>query len=198
MDLGAILLAGGRATRVGGAAKPMFAVGQHTLLDAAVAAATAAGAAPITVVAPVLDDSLPVRWVREDPPFTGPAAATVAALASWSTDPEWTLLLACDQPRVQDAVAVLLADASLVPADTDGICLADAAARPQWLTGLYRTAALRAGASTVDDEARNAPVRSLMTDLAIAVITRADLTDDVDTWDDLERARAKARAQEAQ
>ena len=79
--LGAILLAGGRATRVDGAAKPLFEVGGRTLLSAAVTAATDAGARPVTVVAPILDPGLDVTWVREDPPFGGPAAAIVAALA---------------------------------------------------------------------------------------------------------------------
>lgn len=193
----AILLAGGRASRVDGAAKPLFEVGGRTLLSAAVEAARDAGARRITVAGPVLDPSLPVTWVREDPPFSGPAAAVVSALESWRAsadpDPEWTLLLACDLPAVRPAVARLVADIVLLPSDTDGICLADAASRPQWLTGAYRTAALRASASALPSNGRDASVRALMDDLAIAVVTAGeDLTGDVDTWQDLEQARARA------
>ncbi|WP_203580344.1 molybdenum cofactor guanylyltransferase [Microbacterium hibisci] len=193
--LGAILLAGGRATRVGGAAKPLFEVGGQTLLHAAVTAVTDAAARPITVVAPVLDETLPVTWVREDPPFSGPAAAIVAALSSWpdADDPDWTLLLACDLPGVGAAVRRLVADLPLLPADTDGICLADRSSRPQWLIGAYRTGALRAAASALPDGGRDAPVRALLDDLAIAVIAAPDdLTRDVDTWEDLEEARQRA------
>lgn len=193
--LGAILLAGGRATRVGGAAKPLFEVGGRTLLAAAVTAAADAGARPITVAAPVLDETLDVAWVREEPPFTGPAAAVVAALDSWSAadDPAWTLLLACDLPSVGAAVRRLLDDIVLLPSDTDGVCLADSSHRPQWLTGLYRTRALRDAASALPDRGRDAPVRALVAGLAIAVVAAADdVARDVDTWEDLERARSRA------
>ncbi|MDW4571640.1 NTP transferase domain-containing protein [Microbacterium sp. M3] len=193
--LGAILLAGGRASRVGGAAKPLFDVGGRTLLAAAVTAATDASARPITVVGPVLDESLPVAWVREDPPFGGPAAAVVAALASWpeEDDPTWTLLLACDLAGVGAAVRRLVDDIVLLPSDTDGLCLADQSSRPQWLIGVYRTRALRAAASALPDGGRDAPVRVLLDDLAIAVVAAPDdLTRDVDSWEDLEEARQRA------
>ena len=193
--LGAVLLAGGRASRVAGAAKPLFDVGGRTLLAAAVTAATDAAARPITVVGPVLDESLPVAWVREDPPFGGPAAAVVAALASWSEedDPTWTLLLACDLPGVGAAVRRLVDDIVLLPSDTDGLCLADRSSRPQWLIGVYRTRALRAAASALPDGGRDASVRVLLDDLAIAVVAAPDgLTRDVDTWEDLEEARQRA------
>lgn len=194
-DLGAILLAGGRASRVDGAAKPLFDVGGRTLLQAAVDAATCAGAQPITVVAPVLDDLLPVAWVREDPPFSGPAAAVVAALASWppADDPAWALILACDLPGVDGAVHRLIGDLPLLSPDADGLCLGDASSRPQWLIGAYRTRALRAAASALPDAGRDAPVRALLADLAITVVAAPDdLTQDVDTWEDLNRARDRA------
>lgn len=194
--LGAILLAGGRATRVGGAPKPLFEVGGRTLLTAAVTAATDAGARPITVAAPILDPELDVTWVREDPPFGGPAAAIVAVLESWpeAPGPEWTLVLACDLPSADAAVRRLVSDIVLLPSETDGMCLGDASSRPQWLTGVYRTRALRAAASALDDRGRDAPVGALLDDLAIAVVAAGDdLTHDVDTWQDLEEARSRAR-----
>ncbi len=199
-DLGAILLAGGRASRVGGAPKPLFEVGGMTLLAAAVAAATDAGARPITVVAPVLDPALPVEWVREDPPFGGPAAAVVAALDAWphGADPQWTLLLACDLPAIGAAVQRLVADLPLLPRDTDGICLGDESSRPQWLAGAYRTRVLREAASALPRRGADAPVRALLADLAIAVVAAPGvLTRDVDTWEDLEEARARAAHEES-
>jgi molybdopterin-guanine dinucleotide biosynthesis protein A len=191
--LGAILLAGGRATRMQGATKPLLDIGGRTLLARAVAAAVDSGAAPVTVAGPVLDAALPVAWVREDPPFAGPAAAIVAALESWpvETAPEWTLLLACDLPAAAAAVRRLTADVPLLPADSDGMCLADSSSRPQWLVGVYRTRALRAAASALPDAGRDAPVRALVDDLAITVVAvDDDLIHDVDTWEDLTRARS--------
>lgn len=196
MTIGAILLAGGRASRVDGAVKPLFDVGGRTLLASAVDAATDAGAHPVTVVGPVLDPALPCTWVAEDRPFGGPAAAVVAALGAWPAedDPAWTLVLACDLPAVRTAVPRLVADVLLLPADTEGVCLGDGSSRPQWLIGLYRTTALRTAAAALPDLGRHASMRVLLADLAIAVLRASDdLTRDVDTWEDLEDARRAAR-----
>jgi molybdopterin-guanine dinucleotide biosynthesis protein A len=199
-DLGAILLAGGRGSRVDGAAKPLFEVGGRTLLSAAVGAVKDAGARPITVASAMLDPGLDVSWVREDPPFGGPVAGAVTALESWqaaATLPEWTFLLACDLPRTDAAVARLLADLALLPGDSDGICLGDSASRPQWLTGIYRVSALLSAAAGLAEHGRDAPVRALVDHLAITVISVPDeLTDDIDTWEDLERARRRATTEE--
>jgi molybdopterin-guanine dinucleotide biosynthesis protein A len=195
-DLGAILLAGGRASRVGGATKPLFEVGGRSLLAATVAAVMDAGARPITVASDILDPDLDVEWVREEPPFGGPVAGTIAVLEEWDragAAPVWTFLLACDLPHAADAIARLAADLPLLPGDSDGLCLADASSRPQWLTGLYRVSALRRAAEALPDRGRDAAVRALVDDLAIAVVTvPGDLTDDIDTWEDLERARLRA------
>ncbi len=202
LSVGAILLAGGRATRVDGAQKPLFDLGGKTLLHRAADAVRTAGARRIVAVGPPLLHDADIDWVREDPPFTGPAAAIVAALAARPPcpdadadadaipDPDWTLVLACDLARPDAAVAQLLADVPLLPADTDGVCLADSTSRPQWLTAAYRTAALRRAAAALPDAGRDAPVRALADDLAIVVIrVTDDVVADIDTWEDLERAR---------
>ncbi|MET2010421.1 NTP transferase domain-containing protein [Microbacterium chocolatum] len=198
--LGAVLLAGGRATRLGGAVKPLLDVGGRSLLARAADAAVSAGACRLTVAgpeSPLEGVGIPTLWVREDPPFAGPAAAIVAALAA--TDgvdaPEWTLVLASDLPHAAEAAGLLVADLDLFPADTDGVCLADAAGRPQWLTAVYRTRALRDAASALPDRGRDAAVRALVDDLAVAVLRApAHVTDDVDTWEDLQRARRRFAA----
>lgn len=228
MNAHAILLAGGRGSRLGGVDKPLLDIDGETLLDTAIAAVRDAGA--ITVVGVGPDRGRGLRWVREDPPFAGPAAALVAGVsaldgrsadaagtpsraertgahaggtdaasevaaesarsadAAGSGTAEWTFVLACDQPRVRQAVAFLTQAIALVPDNTDGVCLADASSRPQWLTGVYRTRALRAAASALADGGRNAPVRDVMADLAIAALADpGDLADDIDTWDDAHR-----------
>ncbi|MBU4465446.1 MAG: NTP transferase domain-containing protein [Actinobacteria bacterium] len=221
--VGAILLAGGRASRVGGATKPLFDVGGRTLLSRAVAAARDAGCHPIVVIgseAELWSSELGtgLTWARENPPFAGPAAAVIAALDALDSlevpegidalhppharaigtpgadhGPDWMLLLACDLPRVDVAVQRLVKDIVLLPPDTDGLCLGDASSRPQWLIGIYRTAPLRRGALSLPDSGRDASVRALLADLAIAVVADPDevhpLTADIDTWEDLDRAR---------
>lgn len=199
LDVGAILLAGGRASRMSGAVKPLLDVGGRSLLRRAVDAAESVGASPIIAVGPVLDAALDVTWVREDPPFSGPAAAIVAAVRSRAgaeaNDPVWTLVLACDLPSADAAVRRLVEAIMLLPSDTEGVCLADSSARPQWLVGIYLTSALRAAASALPDNGRDAPVRALLDDLAVAVVPADDaVTHDIDTWDDLTVARARAGA----
>nr|WP_276512059.1 NTP transferase domain-containing protein [Microbacterium thalassium] len=180
------MLAGGRASRLGGADKPLLRIGDETLLDAAIAAVRDAGASDVVAVGP--DRGRDVTWVREDPPFAGPAAAVVAGLDALATEPEWVYVLACDLPNVRAAVPFLAEAAALVPADTDGVCLADATSRPQWLTGVYRTRALRAAASALPGAGRDAPVRALTADLAVAALADPGaLSADVDTWDDAAR-----------
>ena len=84
---GIIILAGGRATRLGGADKPGLVVGGRTLLAAVVAAGTEAGARRVTVVGPdrpdIADDggAAAVRFVREEPPGSGPVPALRRGLA---------------------------------------------------------------------------------------------------------------------
>ncbi|MDQ1130793.1 molybdenum cofactor guanylyltransferase [Microbacterium sp. SORGH_AS_0888] len=192
MILTAILLAGGRASRLGGASKPQLEVGGRSLLQRAVSAVEEAGATAVIVAGPEAGPALPVTWVREDPPFTGPAAAIVAAMAHVPADSDWTLVLACDLVNPDAAVRRLATDIALLPEVTDGMCLGDAGSRPQWLTGAYRTAALRRATASVADAGRDLPVRALIDDLAVAVVrVDDDVVADVDTWEDLERAREK-------
>ncbi len=202
--LGAIVLASASATGVDGAAPPLVEPADRAPLAAAVGAATAAGARPVTVVGPVLDATLPVDRVRGEPAQAGSAAAIVAALESWRSpaalhssplsaarDPAWTLLLACDLPGAGAIVARLLSDLVLLPSDSDGMCLADASSRPRWLIGVYRTAALRAAASALPDGGRSASVQALMDDLAITVVVADGLTRGVDTEGVVEEAHAR-------
>lgn len=186
MSVDAVLLAGGRGSRVGGAVKPLFEVRGSTLLRAAIDAVRAGGARRVIVAAPVLDDAIEVTWVREDPPFGGPVAGIVAALDA--VDADEVYVVACDLPTAGPAVAAL---PDRLPPGVDGVCLDDG--RRQWLIGRYRTAALRAAASGLPDRGRDASMRALLGGLAIATVAASpDLTRDIDTWDDLEAARGGA------
>ena len=105
----AVILMGGRATRLGGAAKGDLRVEGRTLLERVVAAAEVAR--DRVVVGEAGESVLPpeVRVVREEPPFGGPAAAVAAGVHELADDADAVLLLAGDQPFVAAAVPLLLA-----------------------------------------------------------------------------------------
>lgn len=78
----AIILAGGRAGRLGGASKPDLVVGGRRLLETAIEAARSAGCRSIVVVGPPSLEAPGCLVVREDPPFGGPVAGLAAGLAA--------------------------------------------------------------------------------------------------------------------
>ncbi|NUT95607.1 MAG: NTP transferase domain-containing protein [Saccharothrix sp.] len=170
----AVVLAGGRGSRLGGVDKAAVEVGGRTLLDRALDAVR--GARRVVVVGP--EKPVPgVLWTREDPPGGGPVAGLAAGLAL-VTAPR-VVVLAVDQPGVDaGTVARLLAvGGSAVLVDADG--------REQWLTGVWRTADLRAA---VPEDPRDKSVRSVVGALQPVRVTGSpEETSDVDTPGDLGR-----------
>jgi len=190
MRYDAVVLAGGRATRLGGTPKPTLEVGGTTLLDRALAATV--GADRTAVVGPpgtaagARDD---VVVTREDPPFGGPVAGIAAGLAALRRPgaPALVLLLAVDVPRARAAADRLLTSA---PAGSDGVHLVRRG-RDQWLTGLYRRAALERALAGL--EPHGAPVRRLVAGLDLVRLPdETGVSDDVDTWDDVTRLSEEA------
>jgi molybdopterin-guanine dinucleotide biosynthesis protein A len=186
-DFDAVILAGGRSSRLGGVPKQDLVFHDDTLLQCALAAA--AGASRTAVVGPETGRSVPgAVFCREQPEFAGPAAAISAgldALAEGGRGAEFTLVLACDMPLVQEAVEVLLP--ALPSAQADGVMARGEDGRLQPLAGFYRTAALKRAAGELSSRGAliNASVRSLLASLEVQPVTvPAGSTADVDTWDD--------------
>jgi molybdenum cofactor guanylyltransferase len=179
VSLGAVLLAGGAGSRLGGVDKAGLLLGGRTLLDQAL---EALAGLDVVVVGPARG-LRGVREAREDPPGSGPAAAVVAGLAALPGVDE-VLLLAVDLPRLPEALPALLAAAP----GPDGVVVADADRRPQWLLGRYRAAALRDAAVALGDPA-DRPLRALLAGLDCArVRLPSGLEADVDTVADAARA----------
>lgn len=176
----AVILTGGRSSRLGGQSKGSLRKDGATLLDRILAAAH--GARRIVVVG---DDEVPsgVLRTREHPPFGGPAAAIAAGRALLRVEPsDYTLVLACDVPDAAGAVDALLAH----PVGPHGSIAIDADDRDQYLLALYASEQLDAAISTASHA--NASVRSLVQMLELErVRVPIGSTDDVDTWDDAER-----------
>ncbi|HEY3338538.1 MAG TPA: NTP transferase domain-containing protein [Propionicimonas sp.] len=178
----AVILAGGRGSRLGAPSKPDLRVGGRRLLDIALAAA--GGADRIVVVG---DIEVPdgVLRTREEPAYGGPVAGLEAGLASLDDPADWTLLLASDLPDAEAAVGRLLA-ASPAP-EHDGACLLDADGRFQWLLGCYRNSALRARLADRGDPPLTALYRLLGPLHLLGVEPGSASVDDLDTPADAQR-----------
>jgi molybdopterin-guanine dinucleotide biosynthesis protein A len=175
--IGAVVLAGGAGSRLGGVDKATIRTDGGTLLGRALAALDGID---VVVVGPPRPG---VRVVQEEPPRSGPAAAVVAGLAALP-DADEVLLLAVDLPRLPEALPLLLA------ADTgpDGVVAVDADGRTQWLLGRYRGAPLRTAAAALGNPV-DRPVRALLGDLRLASLRLPPgLDQDVDTVADARRA----------
>ena len=180
----AVVLAGGRAARLGGRPKPQLEVGGRTMLAAVLdAVADADRRVVVGPPQPLPDD---VVRVREDPPGGGPVAALRAGLPEVPTDV--VAVLAGDLPFLTgDVVAQLRAGLS-----ADGILVVDESGRDQLLLGIWRTAALRAA---VADTAGPTSMRRVLAPLDVRRLRPAVPPGvpppwlDCDTPADLVRAR---------
>jgi molybdenum cofactor guanylyltransferase len=209
----AVVLAGGRASRLGGADKPALVVGDRSLLASVTSAADAAGARQVVVVGPPRPGLMlaggRLRVVREEPPGSGPVPALRRGLAEVAAP--WVLVLAADLPFIRAGhLSTLLAAAAgarpaagAVLADDEGrpqwghrpaagAVLADDEGRPQWLAGCWPTQALRAASLGY----RGGSLRGLLGPLSPVVLGPAPGQPgpppwlDCDTEDDVRRARA--------
>jgi molybdopterin-guanine dinucleotide biosynthesis protein A len=192
-----IVVAGGRARRLGGIDKTALVWNGHSLLDGVLAAA--AGARRVCVVGS--EAALPATVLRtsERPRWGGPAAAIVAGLDALAADSEtdadadWVVVLAADLVRAGEAVAVLLAELDRLPASPgtaplpgslpsfDGLISVDAGGRRQPLLAVYRRSAL-ASSAAAHPTVENLSVTSLIGDLSLIEVRLPDaLNEDVDT-----------------
>ena len=201
------MLVGGRARRFDGAAKPLLELGGSTPWQRTLAALGERGVAPVVAVGTAWDTdvtaprggggTVPMIWVREDPPYGGPVAAIAAGLPLLA-EVEWALLLAGDLVHPADVVRTLC---DAVRADVGENAVDDARdpvdaivfradGRAQWLAGAYRVAAVRAALAAIV-EPSGAAARELLGGLPTRWIPDEDgITADIDTPADLERARA--------
>lgn len=199
----ALILAGGRSSRLGGVPKQTLVFRGKTLLEWALAAASGAwrtvvvgdAGLPGVTAAPVPGTAPPaaVLSCREEPPFSGPAAAIAAGLETLANNgggSPVTLVLACDMPLSAQAVAALRHALAATPVEAARVRSVMAAAedgRPQPLAAFYNTAELTHACREL--AARNAlangSVRALLANLDVQLVTvPAGSTSDVDTWDD--------------
>jgi molybdopterin-guanine dinucleotide biosynthesis protein A len=193
----AIVLTGGRSSRLGSVPKAELRYNGQSLLQRSLVAVTDARLRVVVGAPPT--EPLPegVTLTRENPAFGGPAAgigAGVEALARRCLETsrpssDVTIVLACDMPHSARIMPFLYETLKNNP-DSDGVISVDADGRLQFLAAAYRTAALTAAITTRGDAGmlRNLPVHRLVQELRLVrVSVPADATADVDTWEDGQR-----------
>jgi molybdopterin-guanine dinucleotide biosynthesis protein A len=186
----AILLAGGRSSRLGGIDKTALRHHGVTLLDAAATAVSGAHRTVLVGPQAATDVATDVTVARENPPFSGPAAALltgVAALADGDADEGaeddgagLVVVLACD--LLAPAAALGQLTAAMTALDyRDGAIAVDDDGRRQPLLAVYRLSALRRLLETARD-AEGVSLRRLLEPLALAEVHVASaVLADVDT-----------------
>ncbi|MDR2280508.1 MAG: molybdenum cofactor guanylyltransferase [Gordonia sp. (in: high G+C Gram-positive bacteria)] len=182
----AIVLGGGRASRLDGADKASIMVDGVRLVDHVFAAL--ADCRQVVAVGPDTLDRPGVTVLREDPPFGGPVAGIAAAMQAVEGDDVW--VMACDLPRANEIVQ-RLSDEPI--GDDDAVIMVDAAGRAQWLAGRYRTAALRSALTRIGDP-HGASMRQLVDGLKLrAVHDHTGSTTDLDTWAEVADYRLRTK-----
>lgn len=184
----AIILAGGRGSRLDGADKAGLSVNGKTLLEWA--AQACAGADHIVVVGSVtgsIATSLVgpvggVDLVEENPRFGGPARGLFNGLDAVSSRPDLICVLAVDMPHVS---AASLARLRAAAASTDGAVLVDPSGHRQWAMALRRDRLLEVRPS--GDAQRHAlTMDTLLSRLNIVDVPAVgEEHRDIDTWADL-------------
>jgi molybdopterin-guanine dinucleotide biosynthesis protein A len=183
LRLGAVVLAGGTAARMGGVDKASIEIDGVTLLERSLAASM--HAREVVVVGPEVPTSRPVTFAREEPAGGGPAAAILAALDRFRVEPDLVAVLAVDMPRVNAGTVARLTWA-VERSDLDGAVLVDPDGRRQPLAGVYRYSALRAAGPDEREREHGLAVRALIGSLRLAEVPAVgDEARDVDTWADL-------------
>ena len=210
----AIILSGGRGSRLGHRRKDLISIGGRTLAQAAVDATD--GAAGRILVGPPTElisrpGAAPIQHVWEQPQYAGPAAGVAAGWAVLTAGQDLSgqslghasvsvtelpvLILGVDMPRLNDLVPALLKAWQNRSATTQLLMPKDAEGKEQRLAVAISAAALsealqrRPFASLVD-----APMKALFEDLDTAAIEHPvlapELLADIDTPGDARSVRA--------
>lgn len=184
----ALVLAGGRGSRLGNDDKAAITIGGTSALDHLLAALPRH--VPVVIAGPTHPAQRPVTFRQEKPIHGGPVAGIASSLEAVSTPV--TALLAVDMPWAGGLLEHLIAEfascdaAALVPVDRSGF--------RQPLCAVVRTEALRAALRQLGDPAGRS-MRDLMSliDIHERPLSEAELhmVDDIDTPDDLRKARSK-------
>jgi molybdopterin-guanine dinucleotide biosynthesis protein A len=192
LRLGAVVLAGGTAARMGGVDKASIELDGVTLLERALAATMSAF--EVVVVGRQVPTTRPVTWTLEDPVSGGPAAGLLAGLDRFLVEPDIVAVLAVDMPRVHAGTVARLTWAVEEDPAVDGAVLVDPDGRQQPLAAVYRHRALTGARPSSYEDQHGLPIHRLVGPLRlVGVPGEGEETRDIDSWDDLRRLRDPGR-----
>ncbi len=177
--IGGVILTGGRGRRLGGADKSALVLEGKTLLEHAIEAMSEV--AEIVVVGESRTTTRKVKFAREHPAGSGPAAGVLAGLHAFATLPDMVAVLAVDMPRVNASTFRRL----MLDAGRDGAVLVDELGKKQHLCGVYVAKALLKAAPA---DAAGVPMKALLKPLKLSKVPAVGAeARDIDSWDDLDR-----------
>lgn len=183
----AVILAGGRGSRMGGPAKPLRKLAGWPMLDHVLLACSAASR-QIVVGPSRLGIGAPL-FCREQPAGSGPVAAISAGLGH--VQQPVVLVLAADLPFIAGALGPLRA--LLAGGSADVAALVEPTGRVNYLAAAWRTAALYAALDRLG-EPSGRPVRALYDSVEIAYLPDFDAFGaDCDTPVDLRLAESRIK-----
>lgn len=181
MDYDLVVLAGGRARRMGGVDKVSVPLNGLSSLDRILSAAPTTSR--VVVVGPERRTMRQVSWCREDPPGGGPLAAVAAALPLTSAG--IVLIAAGDMPRLGEVIDEVVATLLTQP-QADVAAVRDRTQVLQPLAAAYRRDALVKRLEHVGD-ADGRPARLLLEGMSVIPFDGGSAAVDCDTWADIDR-----------
>ena len=175
----AVVLAGGRASRLGGADKAGIEVAGRTLLAVTLDAVVDAG--EVVVVGEPVPTDRPVTFTLESPRHGGPAAALLTGVDALLRPTRLVAVTAVDMPRLTAGTFARLRDAAT---GRDGAALVGPDGRRQLVLVLDRARLAEVRPSY--EEQHDLAMHRLLDPLDLAGVPAVgDEHRDVDTWRDL-------------
>lgn len=178
----AIILAGGRASRLGGVDKAGIELGGRTLLTWALDGVV--DAREVVVVGEPVPTERPVTFTRENPRYGGPVAGLLTGLDALASVPRYVGVVGVDMPHVHHGTWRRLLAAA---AGTDGAMLVGPDGR--WQLALALDTARLQEVRPDHEQQHDHPLRRLLAPLALTPVPAEDREhQDIDTWADLRDA----------
>lgn len=174
----AIILAGGRGSRLDGVDKAGIELGGRTLLEWALDGVI--DAREVVVVGDPVRTERPVTFTREDPRYGGPVAGLLTGLDALESVPRYVGVVAVDMPHVHHGTWRRLLAASA----GDGAILVGPDGHWQ-LAAVLATARLQEIRPSYEQQ-HDYPLKKLLAPLRLAPVEAIGREhEDIDTWADL-------------
>ena len=186
----AIILAGGRASRLDGVDKAGIEIGGRTLLEWTLDSVI--DAREVVVVGDPVPTDRPVTFTREDPRYGGPVAGLLTGLDALTSLPRYVGVIGVDMPHVHHGTwRRLLAAAAADPGSGSGSGGGAMLVGPdgRWQLALVLSTARLQEVRPSYEEQHDCPLQRLIGPLDLTPVSAQGREhQDIDTWADLRDA----------